>query len=152
MHRLGRSWRVSTDIRDSRRTRAQLRCHRGMDGPVNARTQPLVIATDVATRDVVARLSAASGTTPEVVSHPNEARAAWRGAPCVVLDAHAAAHVRSLGLPRRPGVVLVADSEPPPELWKNAVQIGVEQVIVLPRDQEALTAVMADTVESVGPS
>ena len=49
-------------------------------------------------------------------------------------------------LPRRPGVVVVADEEPPAPVWAAAVELGAERVAVLPADEGWLVSRVASAL------
>jgi secretion/DNA translocation related CpaE-like protein len=51
---------------------------------------------------------------------------------------------------RRGGVVLVCDGEPGPDVWRGAVQVGAEQVTVLPEGEPWLLDRMVDAVSPPG--
>ncbi|GAB3363433.1 septum site-determining protein Ssd [Modestobacter lapidis] len=120
-------------------------------GPLaDAVPRPLVVSTDEVLLDDLLRLLAAAGSTPELTSGGGALRRAHRTAPVVLLgaDVLGAAPVRAL--PRRPGVLVVLTSEPGPEVWSAAVEVGAERVVVLPRDEAWLVERVATAVR--GPS
>ncbi len=85
--------------------------------------------------DDVLRLLATAGCTPEVAQGGAPLRRAHRTASLVVLCADALASAAVRGLPRRPGVLVVADRDLPADDWAAAVEAGAERVLALPRDE-----------------
>src|SRR3954454_8486273 len=82
------------------------------------------------------RLCATAGMDAEVAG-PLDARRWWSSSTAVLLDGPAAAQLAGHGLPRRPGVALLARVDDP-ALWRFAVILGAEQVATLPRDDSAV--------------
>src|SRR4051812_2304633 len=82
------------------------------------------------------RLCATAGMDAEVAG-PLDARRWWSSSAAVLLDGPAAAQLAGRGLPRRPGVALLARVDEP-ALWRFAVILGAEQVATLPRDESAV--------------
>ncbi len=108
-------------------------------------TRPLVVTDDEDLLDELLRIAAAAGVEINHARTPDN-RALWRSAPVVLLDAR---HVRGAvlaQLPRRPGVVVVAASEPDGNVWEHCVLLGVERTVLLPQAEDLLVAVLADTV------
>jgi secretion/DNA translocation related CpaE-like protein len=107
-----------------------------------------VVSTDDRLLDDLLRLLAAAGAEPELATGGPALRRAHRNAPLVLVgsDALAAGPVRAL--PRRPGVVVVADRELPADAWAGAVEIGAERVAVLPADESWLLARCTAAVRS----
>lgn len=108
--------------------------------------RPLVLTADSGLLDDLLRLAAAAGAEPEVYDHAAAAAPSWRSAPLVCVGADLAAAAVAAALPRRPGLVLVARSEDDPEVWRNAVAVGAEHVVVLPAGEGWLVDRLADAV------
>lgn len=93
------------------------------------------------------RLAAAAGCRLDLVRDGVALRSHWAGAPLVLLDEGGLKACLRAGLSRRDGVVLVARSAPAPEIWEQAVRLGVEHVAVLPEAEGWLVTALADAVE-----
>ncbi|MFE9449065.1 septum site-determining protein Ssd [Streptomyces sp. NPDC006739] len=110
-------------------------------------TRPLIVTEDAELLDDLLRLCAAAGATPEV-HHAVPERGGWEAAPLVLVGDDAARRVR--GAARRRGVVLVGRDQDDPGVWKRAVQIGADHVLVLPDGEQWLVDRIADVAEGVG--
>ena len=108
--------------------------------------RPLVLTADTALLDDLLRLAAAAGAEPDVFDHAAAAAPLWRDAPLVVLGSDRAPDVAVAGLPRRPGVVLVGTELDDAEVWRHAVNAGVEHVVFLPDAEPWLLDRFADAV------
>jgi secretion/DNA translocation related CpaE-like protein len=100
--------------------------------------RPLLVSTDEELLDDLLRLLATAGAEPEVATGGPALRRAHREAPLVLLGADVLATGPVRGLPRRPGVVVVAPAELPAPAWAAAVELGAERVAVLPEDEQWL--------------
>ncbi|MEU5595549.1 septum site-determining protein Ssd [Streptomyces sp. NPDC020298] len=109
--------------------------------------QPLIITEDAELLDDLLRLCAAAGATPEV-HHGVPERGGWEAAPLVLVGDDAAHRVR--GAARRQGVVLVGRDQDDAGVWKRAVQIGADSVLMLPEGEQWLVDRIADVAEGVG--
>ena len=65
-------------------------------------------------------------------------RQAWTRAGAVVLDGSDPSMAALSQLPRRGRVLLICRDEPTSEVWRRAVEVGVEQVLALPEDEARL--------------
>jgi secretion/DNA translocation related CpaE-like protein len=110
--------------------------------------RPLVVCTDERLLDDLLRLLATAGAEPELATGGPALRRAHRQAPLVLVGSDALAAGRVRALPRRPGVVVVADRVLPPADWAGAVEIGAERVAVLPDDESWLLARCAAAVRA----
>jgi secretion/DNA translocation related CpaE-like protein len=108
----------------------------------------LVVASDETVLDEVLRLAAAVGCATERAPDLLSARSRWAGAPLVILDEEAASG--EYPFPRRPGVLLVCKGNPAPDVWRHAFTAGVERVVSLPDEEDALIAALADVAEGPG--
>ncbi|MGA4840483.1 septum site-determining protein Ssd [Streptomyces sp. G45] len=109
---------------------------------------PLIVTEDVDLLDDLLRLCAAAGARPEVHHGVPERRGGWEAPPLVLVGDDAVGRVR--GAARRRGVVLVGRDQDDPDVWRRAVEIGAEDVLVLPDGEQWLVDRIADVVESVG--
>ncbi|MFE0101369.1 septum site-determining protein Ssd [Streptomyces sp. NPDC059009] len=121
------------------------------DGPPLGQEQqggPLIVTEDMDLLDDLLRLCAAAGARPEVHHGPPERRGGWETAPLVLVGDDAAARVRSA--PRRRGVVLVGRDQDDPGVWRRAVEIGADDVLLLPDGERWLVDRIADVAEGAG--
>jgi secretion/DNA translocation related CpaE-like protein len=109
--------------------------------------QPLIVTRDDGLLDVLLRLTAAAGVTPEVVHDPALVRPAWSSAPMVVLGEDLAPSVDAESLGRRPGVYAVATQAEDVAVWESAVRAGAEKVLVLPDAEPWLRDRFADAAD-----
>ncbi|MEU8587164.1 septum site-determining protein Ssd [Streptomyces sp. NPDC048664] len=120
------------------------------DGPSVAegrRTGPLIVTEDAELLDDLLRLCAAAGARPEVHPAAPQRRGSWEAAPLVLVGDDAARRVRSAT--RRGGVVLVGRDQDDPGVWRRAVEIGADHVLLLPEGEQWLIDRIADVVEGV---
>ncbi|MFD4633300.1 septum site-determining protein Ssd [Streptomyces sp. NPDC058284] len=109
---------------------------------------PLIVTEDVELLDDLLRLCAAAGALPEVHHGGPSHRQGWDAAPLVLVGDDAADRVR--GAARRSGVVLVGRDQDDPGVWRRAVEIGADHVLLLPDGEQWLVDRIADVVEGVG--
>ncbi|MFE2275736.1 septum site-determining protein Ssd [Streptomyces sp. NPDC059454] len=109
---------------------------------------PLIVTEDAGLLDDLLRLCAAAGATPEVHHTVPEPRGSWEAAPLVLVGDDAARRVR--GASRRPGVVLVGRDQDDSGVWRRAVEIGADHVLMLPDGEQWLVDRIADVAEGVG--
>jgi secretion/DNA translocation related CpaE-like protein len=107
----------------------------------------LVMVTDPELLDAVLRLAAAAGCELHRAFDATQARTLWSRAQVVLLDADAARQCGQAGLPRRPGIVVTVRGEPPPEVWRGAVEVGAEHVVSLPDAERWLVAALTEAAE-----
>ncbi|MEU6817375.1 septum site-determining protein Ssd [Streptomyces sp. NPDC046860] len=110
--------------------------------------RPLIVTEDAALLDDLLRLCAAAGATPEVHHGVPDHGGGWDGAPLVLVGDDAAGRVRDAA--RRRGVVLVGRDRGDPDVWKRAVGIGADHVLMLPDGEQWLIDRIADVAEGVG--
>ncbi|MEU0653411.1 septum site-determining protein Ssd [Streptomyces albogriseolus] len=115
---------------------------------VNRPGAPLIVTEDTALLDDLLRLCAAAGATPEVHHGLPGPRGSWEAAPLVLVGDDAARRAR--GAPRRQGVVLVGRDQDDPGVWRRAVEIGADHVLMLPDGEQWLVDRIADVAEGVG--
>ncbi|MFI8297267.1 septum site-determining protein Ssd [Streptomyces nigra] len=118
-------------------------------GPASGRPgKPLIVTEDADLLDDLLRLCAAAGATPEVHHGVPEPRSSWEAAPLVLVGDDAARRVRGAG--RRAGVVLVGRDQDDSGVWRRAVEIGADHVLMLPDGEQWLVDRIADVAEGVG--
>ncbi|WP_189188643.1 septum site-determining protein Ssd [Streptomyces albiflavescens] len=109
---------------------------------------PLIVTEDAELLDDLLRLCAAAGARPEVHHGVPERRGGWEAAPLVLVGDDAARRVR--GAARRSGVVLVGRDQDDSGVWRRAVEIGADHVLMLPDGEQWLVDRIADVAEGVG--
>ncbi|MFZ3569749.1 septum site-determining protein Ssd [Streptomyces sp. BH097] len=117
----------------------------------DVRSAPLIVTEDVELLDDLLRLCAAAGVRPEVGHGAPAGRAGWGGwesAPLVLVGDDAARRLR--GVSRRHGVILVGRDQDDSGVWRRAVEIGADHVLVLPDGEQWLMDRIADVAEGVG--
>ena len=119
-------------------------------GPFAAR--PLVVTAEPHVLDDLLRLAAGAGAELEVAGDGGSARRLWQTAPFVVVAVDALGTCLAARLPRRPGVVLVSQDVQGGDVWRGAVELGAEHVLVLPDADQWLADRLADAAESGGPA
>ncbi|MFF2651075.1 septum site-determining protein Ssd [Streptomyces sp. NPDC058045] len=109
---------------------------------------PLLVTEDPELLDDLLRLCAAAGARPEVHHGVPARRGGWESAPLVIVGTDAAPRLR--GAPRRRGVVLAGRDPDDHAVWRRAVEIGAEHVLVLPDGEQWLVDRIADVAEGAG--
>ncbi|MEU6124239.1 septum site-determining protein Ssd [Streptomyces sp. NPDC047123] len=109
---------------------------------------PLIVTEDVELLDDLLRLCAAAGALPEVHHGGPDRGEVWDAAPLVLVGDDAADRVR--GASRRRGVVLVGRDQDDSGVWRRAVEIGADHVLLLPDGEQWLVDRIADVAEGVG--
>jgi secretion/DNA translocation related CpaE-like protein len=110
--------------------------------------RPLIITEDEALLDDLLRLCAAAGVEPEVAVAAPPGPGSWQTAPLVLVGADGTRRVR--GMARRTGVLLVGKDLDDQDVWRRAVDIGADHVLVLPDAETWLVDRIADAAEGVG--
>ncbi|MFE2077471.1 septum site-determining protein Ssd [Streptomyces misionensis] len=109
---------------------------------------PLIVTEDAALLDDLLRLCAAAGATPEVHHGLPDQGGNWDTAPLVLVGDDAAHRLR--GSTRRRQVVLIGRDQDDPGVWRRAVEIGADHVLILPDGEQWLVDRIADVAEGVG--
>lgn len=109
---------------------------------------PLVVTGDDILLDELQRLAAAAGVTPDVARDPASALRGWLSAPLVLVGADLASGLTSLEPARRAGVHVVTWGSGPSDIYRTAVELGAEEVLTLPPDEEAAVHHLADLGDS----
>lgn len=127
--------------------------------PSPSSVRPLLITEDPALLESLLRLAAAAGAEAVVLPCAASARPHWSSAPIVLVGDDRARQVASARLPRRSDVVLVGRDLDDAGVWRRAVDVGAEHVVVLPDGESWLVdrfaeaaggAVRGTTISVVG--
>ncbi|WP_131788067.1 septum site-determining protein Ssd [Protofrankia symbiont of Coriaria ruscifolia] len=110
--------------------------------------RPLVVTDEPLLLDDLLRLAAAAGATVDAVADADLARRYWNSAPLVLVGADRVPSCVAVGLPRRPGVVLVSSDLDDGGVWEAAVRLGAEHVAFLPDAEEWMVDVLVDATEA----
>ncbi|MFT4125750.1 MAG: hypothetical protein QM662_05915, partial [Gordonia sp. (in: high G+C Gram-positive bacteria)] len=94
-------------------------------------------------RDDVDRCAAAAGYRP-VHGDPATCRAEWLRARAVVADPAAITVLAAGTVPRRSGLLLVSDAEPPVPIWRAALDLGACDAVLLPADEAHLVRTLTE--------
>lgn len=110
----------------------------------------MLVTADSTLRDQVLLLCAAAGVTADLAERLDDAQRRWRSASCVLVGPDAASEASVAGprpsLPRRDDVVVISDRDDYTR-WRDAVAVGAERVLVLPRDQDTVVGWLGDAVD-----
>ena len=111
--------------------------------------QVTAITDDAELLDEILRIAAAAGVPVHVDAQGS--RMHWQRAALVLVDAAQAARVGRIGLPRRPGVLVITrDAAVPDRVWPEALGVGAEHVVSIPEGERWLITRMRQVHE--GPS
>ncbi|GAA1482562.1 CpaE-like family protein [Gordonia sinesedis] len=102
----------------------------------------LLALVGVELRDEVGRCAAAAGYRL-IQGDPQRCRRDWLRARAVIADPAAIAGLADAALPRRSGLLLVSDTEPPPAVWRRAIDLGAADAALLPADEERLVRTLS---------
>lgn len=108
----------------------------------------LIVTEDEGLLDDLLRLCAAAGTEPEVSFGAPIRSGTWEAVPLALVGDDCAEHLARL--PRRSGVLLVGRDMDDQGVWRRAVGVGAEHVVLLPDGEPWLADRIADAVEGVG--
>lgn len=119
--------------------------------------RPLLMTRDESIIGAVQRLAAAAGIEADVDA---VGRGSWSTAPLVLIGTDVAAELASMHLPRRPGVIVVGvgalPTTPgpgsvgpiaPDGIWREALALGAEHVVVLPDADTWLVQRLGETAD-----
>ena len=109
----------------------------------------LLVTEDPALAEVVHRIAAAAGVDVQETTSGALTQSAWTNAALLIVAADVLEVVAEHAFPRRPGVVVVADSVHE-RLWPTALGIGAEHVVELPTGEPWLIGRLGDLAD--GPS
>ncbi|WP_018654095.1 septum site-determining protein Ssd [Actinomadura flavalba] len=106
----------------------------------------LIASSDARLRDDLLRLAAAADAPAEIARHPDHVRARWHRAGLVLVGDDLAADLA--GVPRRGGVALVTRAGDP-DVYRRALAIGAQDLVVLPDDEPWLLDALSSAAEPV---
>ncbi len=112
--------------------------------------RPLLVTADATLLDDVLRLAAAADVELEVAHAAGPAPSSWATAPLVLVGADLAGDLVRGDPPRRRGVLLLnsgSEEDAGPEVWRQAVEIGAEQVVPLAQSEGWLANRLADALD-----
>lgn len=104
-------------------------------------SHPAALVQDQDLLDEVLRLAAAADCRVSCFPDVTSVRPHWHTAPLVLLDAAGLDACLAGDLPRRPGILVVHGGDPP---WSQAVALGAQSVLELPREGAALVSALTD--------
>jgi secretion/DNA translocation related CpaE-like protein len=114
---------------------------------------PVLLATaDAVLLDDLHRLTAAADVEAHVAGDAVRARSAWRDAAVVVAGPDVALDLAAAPPPRRPGVILATADPDAESVYRLAVDIGAQDVAVLPDAESWLVERMATATEPRAPA
>ena len=105
----------------------------------------LTMLSDPQLVDSADRIAAATGTP--VIRRTAPGARSWSDAAAVILDERNAQRCVLDGLPRRGAVFLVGASAPTTATWEAAVEVGAQQLFVLPAQEAELVSQLSEAVE-----
>jgi secretion/DNA translocation related CpaE-like protein len=105
--------------------------------------RPLLVTEDEQLLDAVLRLAAAVGVPIELAGGAGPARAAWSAPPLILVGADQAERVINTRPPRRSAVAVIGHSDDA-GLWRRAVELGAERVVMIPDDEGWLIEALSD--------
>jgi secretion/DNA translocation related CpaE-like protein len=108
----------------------------------------LIVTTDPWLSDRLLRLAAAADVAADVARDLEQVRLAWHTVPLVLVGAELAD--RLAGATRRPGIVVVAPDAEDPDVYRRAIDLGAQDVAVLPDQEGWLAGRLAEAAEPPG--
>jgi secretion/DNA translocation related CpaE-like protein len=108
---------------------------------------PLLVTADDGLLDDLLRLAAAAGVSLDVAADPGAGRAAWGGAPLVLVGADLAAGLAATAPPRRSRVLVVTTGPVGDPVFRHALAVGAESVVELPAADTWLVEMLGDVAE-----
>jgi secretion/DNA translocation related CpaE-like protein len=109
--------------------------------------QPVVITANNELLDQLLRLCAAANVDPELADGSTRQRQVWARAGAVLVGDDQAEAMATLGLTRRENVILVSQRADHAPLWKLAVALRADDVVILPEDQQRLIDRLSDLAD-----
>lgn len=111
-------------------------------------TIPLFVTRDAALLEELSRLAAAAGVTPEIVGEASAALSGWATAPMVCVGTDLAGDLAALQPSRRDAAYVIANGTVAHEVFVQALDIGAEGVLELPRAESWLVETFTDVGDS----
>ncbi|WP_245694097.1 septum site-determining protein Ssd [Actinopolyspora mzabensis] len=110
--------------------------------------EPLIVTDDPGLAEELAGVAAAAGCEPRRVATAREVGGSWHEAPVVLLDTRALEECSAVGLPRRPGLILVT-ARAEPEFWRAAFRSGAQHAVELVSEEQRLVGLLTELTEDV---
>ena len=120
--------------------------------PGESPVRPLFVTADDVLLDDLLRLAAGAGVSPDLATDAAAARRQWASASLVLVGTDLAEAVSRAEPVRRDNVCLVTNDLDDASVWKRAVDVGAETVLVLPDGEAALRELLADTIDGGSPN
>lgn len=118
-----------------------------MENGASPSTRPLIVTRDQDLLEQLLRLCAAAGVTADLVESVERARQPWARASAVLVGDDLAPAAAHLGLARREGVVVVSAAREQAALWRLAVELRADDVVLLPAGQLRLAERLSDLAD-----
>ena len=106
----------------------------------------LTLLADPELADNTDRVAAAVGLRALRIQTPN--RKSWISAAAAVIDEDGARRCTRAGMPRRDGVFVLGTSDPSPSLWEAAIEVGAQQLVVVPAQEAELVRHLSEAAEA----
>ena len=106
----------------------------------------LTLLADPELADSTDRVAAAVGLRALRIQAPN--RKSWISAAAAVIDEDGARRCARAGMPRRDGVFVLGTSDPSPSLWEAAIEVGAQQLVVVPAQEAELVRHLSEAAEA----
>jgi MinD-like ATPase involved in chromosome partitioning or flagellar assembly len=106
----------------------------------------LTLLADQELADNTDRVAAAVGLRALRIQTPN--RKSWISAAAAVIDEDGARRCTRAGMPRRDGVFVLGTSDPSPSLWEAAIEVGAQQLVVVPAQEAELVRHLSEAAEA----
>ncbi len=107
----------------------------------------MLLTRDAALGEHLSRLAAAAGAAPAQTTEPAVALRSWSAAPLVLVGGDLAPEMAALAPPRRAGVHLVAWSPVEDHAFRDALGLGAEDLLEVPRHDVRVTELLGDLGE-----
>ncbi len=111
-------------------------------------TTPLFVTRDSVLLEELSRLAAAAGVTPAVVGEAGAALGGWATAPMVCVGTDLAEDLAALQPSRRDAAYVIANGPVAHEVFVQALDLGAEGVLELPRAESWLIETLTDVGDS----
>lgn len=118
-----------------------------MDSGSSSSARPLIVTHDQDLLEQLLRLCAAVGVTADLADSVDRARQPWARASVVLVGDDVAPAAARLGLGRRDNVVLVSGAPDQAPLWRLAVELRADDVVMLPAAQLRLAERLSDLAD-----